>query len=220
MAVVAQSHENLGFHEAVEATKNLYLRDLPEHVAVGPLPGKWDGFNPSMLPIDELDIESLNTLKHFFDIILDYDGATTHEQLTPIFASRDWSLLPAPFSPAQLPTFVYKMQLFLVPQVDGRTCIVKHFYIPSNEDKIFASAAVSLIRGVGYGVRWGAVNEQLARKALQFMLEQLPGMQYRCFVLSAEKKAANKAHIKKPARRPLMQVSNISWNAASWTKVT
>ena len=67
----------------------------------------------------------------------------------------------------------------------------------------------------------GAVNKQLARKALQFMLEQLPGMQYRCFVLSAEeKKNVNKAHIKKPARRPLMQVSNISWNAASWTKVT
>ena len=119
---------------------------------------------------------------------MDYDGAVDHNQLRPIIRDKAWGESPAPFSlPAPAP-FSYKMQLFILPQADGKHCIVKHFYVA--DDKIKPAAVIPLIRGVAMAatqVLWGS-NIQSTRKALQYMLELMGGMQFRIFTLTAEKK--------------------------------
>jgi hypothetical protein len=127
------------------------------------------------------------SIKHFVDIIEDYDGGVNYEQLRPIMRDLALDELPPPFSTPSVPSFTYKLQLFIVPQPNGKHCVVKHFYVPS--EKVKAASVVPLIRGRGYEVAWGS-NIKNTRKALQFMLEQMGGMQYRIHCLTAETKRA------------------------------
>ena len=84
----------------------------------------------------------------------------------------------------------YVMQLFFLPQSNGKTCIVKHFYVPDDKLKL------PLIHEAGYGtlyeIVWGQ-NAKNTKKALQFMLEQMGGTQYRMFGLAPDMRKGNKA---------------------------
>ena len=107
---------------------SLHLRGLDQYNMIGPMP--LGAVTVADLPLQPLQIHAV-ALKHFFDIIMDCDGAVDHNQLRPIVRDRAWGELPAPFSlPAPAP-FNYKMQLFILPQVDGKYCIVKHYYVAS-----------------------------------------------------------------------------------------
>ena len=90
-----------------------------------------------------------------------------------------------PFSTPSVPTFAYKLQLFILLQPKGNYTVLKHFYLPS--EKVKAVAVLPFIRGKGYEVSWGS-NIKNTRQAFQFMLEQMGGMQYRTNCLTAEKK--------------------------------
>ena len=170
------------FQDALEATKSLFLRELDNYAIIGPMP--LGPVHPGLLPIKDLNVLA-PSIKHFVDLIEDYDGAVNYEQLRPIMRDLALNELPEPFSTPSVPTFAYKLQLFILPQPNGNYTVLKHFYLPS--DKVKAVTVLPLIRGKGYEVSWGN-NIKNTRKAFQFMLEQMGGMQYRTNCLSAERK--------------------------------
>ncbi|CAJ1327952.1 unnamed protein product [Effrenium voratum] len=169
---------------AIEATDHLILWDLPNHVPVGPVPVS--GVTPVSLPLKELNPAS-TSVKHFVDIVWDVDShAINVDNLKAVLRDKAWDELLEPLTLKERPTFRYISQFFLVPQVDGKICVVKHFYVL--DDKIKGNCVAKLVRGQGHEVAWGANNKVKTRKALQWMLEHLAGMQFRHFALSTEKK--------------------------------
>jgi hypothetical protein len=155
------------FQDALEATKSLFLRELDNYAIIGPMP--LGPVHPGLLPIKDLNVLA-PSIKHFVDLIEDYDGAVNYEQLRPIMRDLALNELPEPFSTPSVPTFAYKLQLFILPQPNGNYTVLKHFYLPS--DKVKAVTVLPLIRGKGYEVSWGN-NIKNTRKAFQFMLEQM-----------------------------------------------
>ncbi|CAE7323724.1 unnamed protein product [Symbiodinium sp. CCMP2592] len=183
--------ENITLANATEATSDLWIRVLPQHVKVGPMPA--GPVSPLTLPIRELESRPA-TLKHFLDIIYDFEGPINHDQLGPILRDQAWDELPAPFGFQKKLEVKFLMQVFIRTQANGKHCIVKHVFLPDNKIK------ASLVSGCGYGtlheVVWGH-NPKTTKKALQFMLEQMGGIQYRLFVLAPEQKKKVKAVMEK-----------------------
>jgi hypothetical protein len=183
MAVQA---DNICLAGALAATNCLFHRELNVYNIIDMPPGP---VKPFHLPLKDLDAKS-PAISHFFDIIDDYEGHVSIDQLKPIFRDSALSELPEPFNLPELPTFRFKLQLFILPQENGNKCIIKHYYI-TDQAKVKGSAAKKLIRGKGHEVMWGANNKQQVKKALQYMLEQMGGFQCRIFTLTAEKKKAD-----------------------------
>jgi hypothetical protein len=66
--------EDVTLHAAIDATVHLHIRDLPEHVAVGPLPV--GTVNPAIFPFKEVDLTVRGGCTHFFDVVW-------HVEMTP-----------------------------------------------------------------------------------------------------------------------------------------
>ena len=62
--------ENVDAQVALDAVAHLHIRDLPEHVLVGPLPT--GAFNPSTLPL-QLVTSNQQNLVHVFDVVTGVD---------------------------------------------------------------------------------------------------------------------------------------------------
>ena len=156
--------EDITLAIAIEATDHLILRDLPNHVPVGPVPVS--GVTPASLPLKELNPAS-TSVKHFFDIVWGVDShAINVDNLKAVLRDKAWDELPEPLTLKERPTFRYISQFFLVPQVDGKICVVKHFYVL--DDKIKGNCVAKLVRGQGHEVARGANNKVKTRKALQW----------------------------------------------------
>lgn len=126
-------------------------------------------------------------IKHFCDIIYHVDPNTVNiDNLKAIIRDKAWNDLPDVMKLSERPVFEYISQYFLLPQTDGKVCLIKHFYI--KDDKVKGQYVQRLVKGSGYEVAWTGLNKQKARRGLQYMLEQLDGQQFRHFSLSAEKK--------------------------------
>jgi hypothetical protein len=178
--------DEIGIRQAIDATTYLYIRDLPEHVPVGPLPV--GAVNPGNLPFNEMDPNANQTYSHFFDVVCDIDPMNlTVDNIKAVIRDKAWHELPEQFTLRERPLFTYVVQYFLVPQsANDKLCLVKHYYLKST--KVKGSYISSLVRGTAYAVSWGATPSASGRKALQWMLEQLGGLQWRHFSLSSEKK--------------------------------
>ena len=74
----------------------------------------------------------------------------------------------------------------LLLQTDGQLRILKHVYIP--QENVPGAYVATLLQGSGGEIASGSGNKKLVRKAVQWMLEQLGGTQFRKFSLSAEKR--------------------------------
>ena len=131
---------------------------------------------------------STPSIKHFVDIIYDVDALSVDmDRLRPVLREKAWAELPEVLTLKIRPTFDYVSQFFIVPQVDeGKVCVVKHYYVKA--DKIKGSYVARLARGTAYEVSWSSLNKQKARRGFQWLLEQLGGIQFRSFSLSAEKR--------------------------------
>ena len=70
--MVCIAPDDLHLDNAIEATKSLFLRELPEHVCVGPMPP--GALNALELPLKDLDVSS-PSIKHFIDLITDLPKA-------------------------------------------------------------------------------------------------------------------------------------------------
>ena len=177
--------QNITLGNALEATIDLYIREIPQHIRVGPMPA--GTVTPLRFPLRELN-PSAQQMKHFFDIIHDHEDRISYDALGPIIRDKAWSELPPPFGLQKDLGVKFLMQFFIVPQNNGKHCIIKHNFIPNHKVK------ASLILESGYGtlkeIMWGT-NAKNTKKALQFMLEQLGGVQFRLFTLTpALKKVA------------------------------
>ena len=201
--------EDITLAIAIEATDHLILWDLPNHVPVGPVPVS--GVTPVSLPLKELNPAS-TSVKHFVDIVWDVDShAINVDNLKAVLRDKAWDELLEPLTLKERPTFRYISQFFLVPQVDGKICVVKHFYVL--DDKIKGNCVAKLVRGQGHEVAWGANNKVKTRKALQWMLEHLAGMQFRHFALSTEKKrpVATRASANEEEQDGWVGLHHLSW---------
>ena len=59
------------------------------------------------------------------------------------------------------PTFNYISQFFLIPQVDGKVCLVKRFI---KDEKVKGSYVAELVRGEAHEIAWGNLNKWKARQ--------------------------------------------------------
>lgn len=182
--MVTVSPDSIHLHNAVTATQGLFLRELPTHVCVGPMPP--GALLATDLPLKDFDPRSPN-IKHFVDLVVNIPKNTIDiEGLHPIFRDQAWEELPEVMKPKVRPTIQTVNQYFLLPQDDDHFILLKHVYIV--DDKVPGTYVQSLIRGSGKEIAWGSQNKKLVRKAFQWMLEQLGGLQFRKHSLSPEKK--------------------------------
>ena len=170
--------ENLTLSNALEATNELVLKQLPQHVQVGPMP--LGPVHPFVLPLRDLN-PNASQMANCIDIIENHESAINHDALGPILRDKAWGALPAPFGIKNDLGVKYLLLLFVIPQTDGKQTIIKHIYIP--ETKIKGSKFVNACYGRACEVAWGS-NAKTTKKALQFMLEQMGGTQYRLFTLT------------------------------------
>ncbi|CAE7556086.1 unnamed protein product [Symbiodinium microadriaticum] len=139
-------------------------------------------------------------MKHFFDIIYDYDGHVNPDALSPILRDKAWDELPVPFGLKKPLGVEYLLQVFILPQVNGKHCIVKHIYV--TKDKIKASLIFEAVYGTASEVIWGN-NAKNTKKALQFMLENLGGTQFRLFSLTPDCKKSTKSAVMEKSEEEL-----------------
>ena len=190
--VAAMDPENMTLKDAIEATSDFFIRQLPQHIKIGPTP--LGSVTPMTLPIREVD-PGVKQMKHFSDIIYDHEGPVNHDQLHPIMRDKAWHELLEPFKLKKKLQVDYTMQLFVLPQQNGKSCIVKHMHITN--EKIKASTIHEYVYGTAYEIIWGSHDNRQARKGLQWMLEQMGGVQYRFFALTPMVKKTAKAVVEK-----------------------
>ena len=182
--MVTVAPDSIHLSNAVSATQFLYLRDLPAHVCVGPMPP--GALLATDLPLKDLDAQSFN-IKHFIDLVVDVPKDSIDiPQLQAVFRDKAWDELPDVMKPKLRPQFQTETQYFLLPQDEDHLVLLKHVYIL--DDKVTGLTVQSLLRGSGKEILWGNQNKKLVRKAFQWMLEQLEGLQFRKYTLSAEKR--------------------------------
>ena len=142
--MVCIAPDDLHLDNAIEATKSLFLRELPEHVCVGPMPP--GALNALELPLKDLDVSS-PSIKHFIDLITDLPKAAIDlPSLQAIFRDKAWDELPELMKPKERPAFEMVTQYFLLPHADENFyCLLKHMYICN--DKIPAIGAQRLLHG-------------------------------------------------------------------------
>ena len=177
----------LHLDNAVQATQSLFLRDLPAHVCVGPMPP--GSLLVTDLPLKDLDEHSPN-IKHFLDLVLDIPpDAIDVPALKAIFRDQAWEELPEFMKLKVRPPFDTVTQFFLLPQSDDQLCLLKHVYI--NQDKVSGRYVQGLLHGSGKEIAWGSQNKKVVRKAFQWMLEHLGGIQFKKYALTPEKRKAS-----------------------------
>ena len=126
-------------------------------------------------------------MTHFLDISHDVPKTDLDiENLKGIFKNKAWSDLPVIMKLKGNPNFDYKTQYFIQEQSNGNYTLIKHVYLTKQR---FPQAKVeACAMGKLYEIAWGHGNKVVERKALQWMLEQTGGLQFRQFSLSTEKK--------------------------------
>ena len=142
--------ENITLQDALKATSDLYLRRLPQHIQVGPMPRGI--VSPLVLPLRDLN-PSAQQMKHCFDLIYDYTGNISTDALAPILRDQAWSELPVPFGLKKELGVKYSLQIFIIPQENGKHCLVKHIFLP--DAKVKASLFHEVVYGTASEVVWG-----------------------------------------------------------------
>lgn len=108
------------------------------------------------------------------------------DNLKAIFRDQAWDELPEVMKLKDRPNFETIIQYFFLPQNDDQLCLLKHVYVAA--DKVSSGYVQSLLRGNGKEIAWGHQNKKLLRKAFQWMLGQLGGVQFRKYTLTPEKR--------------------------------
>lgn len=182
--MVAPKPEEMHLDDAIQATQSLFLRELPSHVCVGPMPR--GALSVLDLPLKDLDVSS-PSIKHFVEVVLDIPkDAVDVVSLKATFRDQAWDELPAFMKPEICPIFDTITQYVLLPQSDDQLCLLEHVYI--TKEKVSGNYVATLLQGSGREIAWGNGNKKVVRKACQWMLEQPGGTQFRKFILTPEKK--------------------------------
>ena len=99
--MVTVSPDSIHLHNAVTATQGLFLRELPTHVCVGPMPP--GALLATDIPLKDLDPRSPN-IKHFVDLVVNIPkNAIDIEGLHPIFRDQAWEEMSEVMKPKVRP---------------------------------------------------------------------------------------------------------------------
>ena len=121
-------------------------------------------------------------MTHFLDVSHDVaKGDLDIDNLKGVFQNKAWSDLPVFMKLRGNPNVDYKTQHFIQEQSNGNYTVIKHVFLlkqrlPQTKLEAFAMGKCYEIAKV------------VERKALQWMLEQTGGLQFRQFSLSTERK--------------------------------
>ncbi|CAK9091926.1 Uncharacterized protein SCF082_LOCUS43283 [Durusdinium trenchii] len=122
--------------------------------------------------------DSTPSIKHFVDLIYDVEPSSIDmDNLKAIIRDKAWQELPEALTLKERPTFSCLSQFCLLPQTNGKLCVLKHYYVKS--DKVKGAYVAKLVRGQGKEIAWTSLNKQQARRGFQWMLECLGGHQFR-----------------------------------------
>lgn len=157
--MVSVDAANTRLQDAINASSAMSLRDLPDHICVGPMPP--GSITVNELPLRDLDPKSTG-LKHVFDLVLDISSKTFDwDHIKAIVRNGAWHELPTWMQFKERPSFDTVVQYFLLPQSDGKVCLLKHIYVVA--DKVKGSCIETFVHGKGYELLWGSANKKLAR---------------------------------------------------------
>ena len=97
---------------------------------------------------------STPSTKHFLDILWDIDPACIDvDNLKAVIRDKAWEELPEVLTSKLRPSFAYISQFFLLPQADGKLCLLKHYFV--KDEKVKGAYVARLIRGQGHEIAWG-----------------------------------------------------------------
>lgn len=188
--MVSIDPSNISLQDAIRTTEHVIMRGLPDHVHVGPTPP--GSVLVTELPLKDLDSSS-QSLKHFLDLALDIPAASVDmDSIKAIIRDKAWCDFPAFLQMKERPVFDYVCQYFFLPQSDDNVCLLKHVYI-TGDNKVKASQVERFLHGKGREIVWGSSNKKNARKAFQWLLEQLGGSHFRLCSLSTHRGPAKAA---------------------------
>ena len=126
-------------------------------------------------------------MTHFLDVSHDVaKGDLDIDNLKGIFKNMAWSDLPVFMKLPGNPSFDYKTQHFIQEQSNGNYTVIKRVFLL--KQRLPQTKLEAFAMGRCYEIAWGQGNKVVERKALQWVLEQTGGLQFRQFSLSTERK--------------------------------
>ncbi|CAE7491827.1 unnamed protein product [Symbiodinium sp. CCMP2592] len=142
--------DNIHFAQAKEASEQMVLRELHEHVFSSPT----------------------QLMTHFLDVSHDVTKTNLDiDNLKGIFKNKAWSDLPAIMKLKGNPSFDYKTQYFIQEQSNGNYTIIKHVYLTKQRFAIQAVLALSKKRLVASSAMGATSTEDDQDAGWDFILE-------------------------------------------------
>ena len=146
--------------------------------------------NAASTKVQDLPLENPggNYMHQWFDEVKDWQETPDMEQVKTAFESNDYASLPGQLKLAEELDYPYTLQCFIVPQQDGSKTLLKHIILEPGE-RVQLPVARETCHGILQKVNYGR-QFKLGSKALQLMLERLPGFHVRYYqmVLSTSTK--------------------------------
>ena len=179
--MVSVEADNLIMTDAMKATENLSLMDLPEDFKVGPLPTS--DLNGGSFPFKDIKATDQN-MSHFFDYVTDIPiGDVDVAKVEASICNKHFDDLPMHFKFKESTDADIRQQYFLLPQGNDKVYLIKHCYCKA---KLTGAQVINLCRGEAKGVMWGRAPANGGRKPLQWLLEQLGGTQWRLHSIACQ----------------------------------
>ncbi len=123
------------------------------------------------LPLKDLDEQSPG-IKHFIDVVVDIPaGSIDIPTWKAIVKESAWDELTGVMKFKVRPVFDTVSQYVLLPQSDDKLSLFKRVYYTA--DKVPARHIANFLCGSGKDIAWGNQSKKFARKAFQWMLEQV-----------------------------------------------
>ena len=134
----------------------------------------------------ELENVECSPSVHFLDLIKDYHLDMSIEELERHYKAavvyKDLQLLPAPYGLRSKVPSDCRLQMVMSKDTDGNYTILKHIVFPN---KCKASVMKQLVYGVLHRPNFMHIPTK-GRTILQYCLQNMGGLQFRCFDLTAD----------------------------------
>ena len=146
-------------------------------------------FHHLNIPMVEVETTGGNSSVHFLDLIKDNQLSISIEELERHYkaavVNKDLQLLPPPFGLRSKVSSDCELQMIMSKDTAGSDTILKHIVFPN---KCKVPVVKKLVSGVLRRPSFMQVPT-VGRKILQYCLQNMSGLQFRCFDVTADKNA-------------------------------
>ena len=175
--------ENMTLNDFKEVVEGLTCRSIPP-IVMPEVP--MGSFNLTTFPMQEVE-DSDNHAVHYIDIIKGHPDDIDYAALTTAYKQacdqKDMQLLPQPFCLKTAPPKESTIQIVILKEEDGTVTIFKHLSFP---EKMKICLLKRMVFGEAYKPLFMNTVPKVARKILQYCLENLGGRSFRCFELMSQ----------------------------------